>query len=213
MKYSETLGFRLTPVISLMLLNLVFFLITYFIGRAALFLGMTPDNFVSQPWTVITSMFIYADFWHWLGVMIPLYFLGNMLLNRLGGGNFLAVYFFGGLAGNILYLLLSLLAPGDYLAPILVSPSATMFAVGAVLIFIMGKQKVRLLLIPSEIPLYVVVLMFFILLSLVRFSSWEANLGGLLFGLTAGYIIKVKKDRKEAWAIPSDSAEYDLPPR
>ncbi len=210
MRYSETLGFRLTPIIVLVLLNLVFFLVVYFIGRAALFLGMTTDNIVSQPWTIVTSMFIYIGFWHWLGNMIPLYFLGNMLLSRLGGRNFLLVYFAGGIAGNALFLFLSLIVPDKYLSAILVSSSGTIFAIGAVLIMTMGKQKVRLLFIPSEIPLYVVVLIFFLLLSLGRFSSWEAHLGGLLFGLSVGYLIKLKKGREEAWAIPSDEAELDF---
>ncbi len=205
MRYSETLGFRLTPIIILVLLNLVFFLVTYFIGRAVLFLGMTTDNLASQPWTIVTSMFIYVSFWHWLSNMIPLFFLGNMLLGRLGGRTFLLLYFTGGISGNALFFLLSLVVPDSYLSAILISASGTIFAIGGVLILTMGRQKVRLLLIPSEIPLYIVVLVFFLLLSLVRYSSWEAHLGGLLFGLTVGYIFRSKRQREEAWRIPSGS--------
>ncbi len=207
MKYSETLGFRPTPIILLVLLNLVFFLITYFIGRAVLFMGMTPDNLVSQPWTIVTSTFIYSDFWHWLATMIPLFFLGNMLLNRLGSRNFLLLYFIGGLSGNTLYFLLTLVLPDSYLSTILVSAASPIFAIGAVLIVTMGKLKVRLLLIPPEIPLYIVVLVFFLLLSLTRFASWEAHLGGLLFGLTVGYLIRWKRQKALSWTIPSNSTE------
>lgn len=207
MRYSETLGFRLTPIIILVLLNLVFFLVSYFIGPAVSFLGMTTSNLADQPWTIVTSMFIYADFWHWIANMIPLFFLGNLLLSRLGSRNFLLLYFIGGISGNALYFLLSLIVPGSYLSTILVSASSPIFAIGAVLILTMGRLKVRLLLIPPEIPLYVVVLVFFLLLSLTRFASWEAHLGGLLFGLTVGYVIRWKRLRAEAWNIPSNSTE------
>lgn len=207
MRYSETLGFRPTPIIILVLLNLVFFLVTYFIGRAVSFLGMTPSNLASQPWTIVTSMFIYGDLWHWIGNMIPLFFLGNMLLSRLGGRNFMLLYFIGGISGNVLYFLLSLVVPDSYLSTILVSSSSPIFAIGAVLILTMGRLKVRLLLIPPEIPLYIVVLVFFLLLSLTRYSSWEAHLGGLLFGLTVGYLIRWKRQKEALWKIPSSSTE------
>lgn len=202
MRYSETLGFRLTPVIILILLNLIFFLVTYFARRTVLILGLTPTNLASQPWAIVTSMFIYLQFWHWLGNMIPLYFLGNILSERIGNNRFWMVYFTGGIFSNVTFVFLSLLLPNNYLSPLLVSASGTIFTIGGVLILTMGKSKVRLLFIPLEIPLYVVVLIFFLLLSLVRYSSWEAHLGGLLFGLTVGYFFKWKQRRREDWQIP-----------
>ena len=44
--------------------------------------------------------------------------------------------------------------------------------------------------IPAPIPLWVAVIGGFIILTFLPYIAWEAHLGGLLFGLVVGYILK-----------------------
>ncbi|MEE8354039.1 MAG: rhomboid family intramembrane serine protease [Dehalococcoidales bacterium] len=195
MRLSETLGFRLTPVIVLVLVNLLFFLVTYFVEVTYETLGFYRGGVSSRPWAVFTGMFLYRDFWNYLGNMIPLFFLGTMLMREVGNSRFLTVYFVGGLVGNLVYFLIAMLSEGYFGSRYLVA-SGGVFAIGGVLMAIMGRTPVRLLLIPSAIPLYVVVLIFLLLLSLVRLASWEVHLVGLAFGLAFGHFYQ---RRRVAW--------------
>ncbi len=186
MRLSERLGFRLTPVIVLVLVNLLFFLVTYFAEATRETLALYSRDVSSRPWTILTGMFFYRDFWNYLGNMIPIFFLGTMLMREVGNNRFLTIYFVGGLLGNLVYFLIAMVFEEYFGARYLVA-SVGVFAIGGALMTLMGRTPVRLLLIPSAIPLYVVVFVFMLLLSLVRLASWEANLIGLAFGVAFGY--------------------------
>jgi rhomboid protease GluP len=71
------------------------------------FLGLRPSLLSQQPWTIISSIFVHGSIWHILFNMISLYFLGSFFIRAAGDRNFLAVFFLGGLAGNILFALLA----------------------------------------------------------------------------------------------------------
>lgn len=195
MRLSERLGFRLTPVIVLVLVNLLFFLVTYFASAAYVALGFYPGGVSSRPWAILTGMFLYRDFWNYLGNMIPLFFLGTMLMREVGNNRFLTIYFIGGLVGNLVYFLIAMLSE-EYLGARYLVASGGIFAIGGALMALMGRTPVRLLLIPSAIPLYVVVLIFLLLLSLARLTSWETNLAGLAFGMAFAHIYQ---RRRVAW--------------
>ena len=108
----------------LIALNVVMFVIQLITGggiatRSPLtsFLGLTPALLSQQPWTIISSMFVHGSFWHILFNMIALYFLGSFMLRAAGERSFLAVFFLGGLAGNILYFVLGHLVLRGLLPP------------------------------------------------------------------------------------------------
>ncbi len=195
MRLSETLGFRLTPVIVLILVNLLFFLVSFFAEPAHDALGFYRGGVSSRPWAILTGMFLYRDFWDYLGNMIPLFFLGTMLMRDVGNSRFLTIYFAGGLIGSLAYFLIAMLSE-DYFGVRYLVASGSIFAIGGVLMATMGRTPVRLLLIPSAIPLYVVVLVFLLLLSLDRLASWEVHLVGLAFGLAFGHFYQ---RRRLAW--------------
>lgn len=195
MRLSETLGFRLTPVIVLVLVSLLFFLVSFFAEPAHDALGFYRGGASSRPWAILTGMFLYRDFWDYLGNMIPLFFLGTMLMRGVGNRRFLTIYFVGGLVGNLVYFLIAALSE-DYFGVRYLVASGGIFAIGGVLMVTMGRTPVRLLLIPSAIPLYVVVLVFLLLLSLDLLASWEVHLVGLAFGLAFGHFYQ---RRRVAW--------------
>ncbi len=150
------------------------------------FFGLTPALFPAQPWTIITNLFVHAGFFHLFANMMTLYFFGTFFARMVGEIKFLMVYFGGGILGNILFILL-----GPQFIPA-VGASGAVFAIGGALALMTPKAKVFVFPIPVPLPLWAAVIGGFIILSFLPFVAWQAHLGGLLLGLTAGYFLKQK---------------------
>ena len=163
----------------------VILLIATFIKREIVsVLGLTPDKFLSQPWTLITCMFVHAGLWHLFGNMFTLYFFGSFLSRLIGEKGFLLVYFVGGILGGVFYIML-----GHPLSTA-VGASGGVFAVAGALTVLAPRLKVFIFPIPVQIPLWGAVIGGFLLISFLPFVAWQAHLGGLLFGLLAGFIFR-----------------------
>lgn len=152
-----------------------------------------------QPWTALTSIFVHdplPGFTHLLFNMLVLYFFGTFLVNLVGDKRFLFVFFVGGLVGNILFMLLN--NPNA----IVIGASGAIFAVEGALVVMRPRQQVFLLFPPVPIPLWAAVIGAFLLTSYAGFVgghiAWEAHLGGLLFGLGAGYYFR-KRELGRYW--------------
>jgi len=190
MAYRSYQGFRLTPIWVIIGVNFLLFIATV-INRGLIFLfGLQPASFLGQPWTIVTSMFIHAGFGHVMVNMLTLYFFGTFLSRLIGDRKFLLVYFGGGILGSILFILL---APPFSIA---VGASGAIFALGGALAVMRPKLRVLVFfLIPA--PLWLAVIGGFIILTLLAPSlhiAWQAHLGGLIFGLIAGYFFR-KRER------------------
>lgn len=173
----------------LIALNVVIFIITLVRPDETIyFLGLTPALLSQHPWTIISSMFVHHPrIWtHILFNMISLYFLGSFLIRAAGEKSFLAVFFLGGLAGNILYALLaSPFSTG-------LGASGGIFALGGTLAAMVPRVPVIIFPIPIPMPLWVAILIFFFL-SFLPGIAWQAHVGGLLLGLVAGLIFKRRR--------------------
>jgi membrane associated rhomboid family serine protease len=147
---------------------------------------------MQQPWGILTSMFTHTGFTHFLFNMLTLYFFGSYLLKLTGWKQFLIIYLGGGLLGSIFYVLLSTLISPDF-PGLAIGASGAIFALGGTLAFLMPKMKVFIMFIPIPVPLWIAVIGGGLILSFLPGVAWEAHLGGLLFGLTAGLIIRRQK--------------------
>ena len=147
-------------------------------------LGFQPASFLARPWTIVTNLFIHSGVWHIFANMITLYFFGSFLCRLIGVKKFLLVYFAGGIVGNILFFLL----PPSPLSTA-IGASGAVFALAGVLVVMMPKLRVLLYFI-VPLPLWVVVLVFFVIWSFLPGIAWQAHLGGLVLGLVAGYIFR-----------------------
>jgi len=184
----------------LIALNVVIFVITLLRPEETIkFLGLTPALLSQRPWTIISSMFVHGSFFHILFNMIALYFLGSFMLRAAGERSFLAVFFLGGLAGNILYFVLGYLVLRGFIPPLFGDPftpgigaSGGIFALGGALAVMVPRVPVIIIPIPVPIPLWVAILIFF-LLSFLPGIAWQAHLGGLLVGLAAGFIFRRRR--------------------
>ncbi|MGY0287181.1 MAG: hypothetical protein DSO07_00430 [Thermoproteota archaeon] len=72
--------------------------------------GNSLLNIISNPATLVTSMFLHANIVHIALNMYALYIFGNILEKGLGSGRFLLIYMASGIFGNLLSLLISYLA-------------------------------------------------------------------------------------------------------
>ena len=152
--------------------------------------GVSRSTISSQPWTIITSLFLHDGIYHILGNMLMLYIYGSYLANVINETRLLLLYFVGGLVGNALFLLI---APPLAAA---VGASGAIFALGGALAVLRPKIKVVLFPIPIPMDLWVYVLMSAVLLgvlpALSQFSTigWQAHIGGLVTGLAAGWYFR-----------------------
>ena len=86
----------------------------------------------SEPWRLITHMFLHSDFNHLFFNMFALFFFGGLLERRIGSRNFAIVYFLGGLIAAI---------GGAFVYNLAIGASAAVMAViGATIIFFPNKE-------------------------------------------------------------------------
>lgn len=180
-------AFNLNAIWFLIIVNVLIFIVTLARPDVIFFLGLQPANFLHQPWTMLTNLFVHGSFTHILFNMISLYFLGSFLVRLVGERKFLITYFLGGIAGNILFILLaSPLSIG-------IGASGAIFALGGVLARMTPRLPVFVFPIPIPIPLWIAIIVFLLISFFIRGIAWQAHLGGLLLGLIAGYFFKKKR--------------------
>ncbi len=90
--------------------------------------------------------------------------------------------------GSALFILL---APPYSIA---IGASGAVFALGGALAVMRPKLRVFIFPIPVPIPLWAAVIGGFLIISLFPGIAWQAHLGGLVFGVTAGYFFR-KRER------------------
>lgn len=181
----------LSPILIIISLNVGLAIATAISPGLILDLGLysPAELFIDYPWGLITSMFIHDGFFHLFANMITLYFFGSFLNRLIGSGRLLLIYLGGGLMGGVFFVLLGTLLNPDTPA-LAVGASGAVFALGGALTVMMPRLRVFIFPIPAPIPLWVAVIGGFIILTFLPYIAWEAHLGGLLFGLVVGYILK-----------------------
>jgi uncharacterized protein len=187
MRYRSNEG-ELIPIIVLVILNFLVYLavnIAQFADTSIMqYLALSRSTFLRYPWTVVSYMFTHADFFHLLFNMITLYFFGSFLSRLVGHKPFFIIYFAGGLAGALIVLLLS--SPFSYT----IGASGAIFALGGALAVLTPQMRVFIFPIPVAMPLWVAILLGFLVLAFLPGVSWQGHLGGLLFGLLAGWYLR-----------------------
>lgn len=173
-------------------INVVLFIVTVVNpGVMYTYLGLVPAQLASEPWTVLTSMFMHGGIGHILFNMLTLFFFGMYLGRLVGEVRFLVVYFAGGLLGNAFYILFAyLLGSPNVMA---VGASGAIFALGGALAVLVPRTKVFVFPIPAPIPLWAAVIGGFLLISFWPGIAWQAHLGGLLLGLAAGFYFRKRR--------------------
>jgi membrane associated rhomboid family serine protease len=113
------LGLSRSATVDLMLLNVLVFLLTGLLGLLPItrplvdLLRLKPEwsDLLSQPWSLLSYIFLHAGFMHLLGNMLWLFFIGTILEDLIGRQHLFRLFLLGGLAGGILFVLCYNLIP------------------------------------------------------------------------------------------------------
>jgi membrane associated rhomboid family serine protease len=110
---SGSFGYYLSPWVKrLIIANAVILLVMWLGGEPAArwafeHLGFSPSWVLTQPWTIITYMFVHANFFHLFFNMLALFFFGPPLEQRWGGTDFIKYYAICGVGGALFSFIFS----------------------------------------------------------------------------------------------------------
>jgi len=149
----------------------------------------SPVWWLRKPWSLLTYMFLHQDLFHLLGNMVMLYFGGRIFTEFLGNKRIVALYFGGGIAGALLYMLLYNTIPMFADAGIisnLLGSSAAVLAIFFAIASYLPNYEVGLILIGPVRLKYIALFLFILdLLSIDQNNPGGhiAHIGGALFGI------------------------------
>jgi membrane associated rhomboid family serine protease len=107
-----------SAVRQIIMINLGAFIFTVFVGVIARLSGFAPEEMLTyfyipsnlgkliiRPWTLLTNIFFHAGFWHLLGNMILLYFIGRILEDFMDFKKIWKIFLYGGISGAMLFVI------------------------------------------------------------------------------------------------------------
>lgn len=185
--YSRRSNLPLTYSGIILVICIFFFLIRSAAPAFAFdYLALNPAFVAARPWTLITHMFLHANFNHLFFNMLFLFFFGMELERRVGENRFLIIFLVSGLAGAI----------GQMIA----TPAGFMMGASGALYGVLGclaviAPEIRILLffvIPLSIRAAVVLFAFldFSMMGAADSIAHMAHITGLVAGLIIGGILK-----------------------
>ncbi len=93
----------MTPWVKrLLIANVLMFFIQQTMPASTGALVFVPAALLVRPWTLVTYMFLHANFTHILFNMLGLYFFGPRVEQRMGSPRFFALYMISGITGGLL---------------------------------------------------------------------------------------------------------------
>jgi membrane associated rhomboid family serine protease len=95
----------------LVIANVVMFFVQQTMPGVTEALAFIPAAVLSQPWTMITYMFLHGGLMHLLFNMLGLFFLGPRVELRLGPKRFFSLYMISGISGALLSFVFARHAP------------------------------------------------------------------------------------------------------
>ncbi|WP_394769499.1 rhomboid family intramembrane serine protease [Lacisediminihabitans sp.] len=139
---------------------------------------------ITEPWRLLTSIFVHLSILHLLFNMYSLFIFGPILERLLGRGRFAALFFLSGLGGSVAVLLI---APA---IPVAGASGAIFGLLGAFFVIQrhLGGNNVQLL---------IVIALNLVIGFVVPNIAWQAHVGGLIVGAAVALIFVRTRDRKQ----------------
>ena len=155
--------------------------------------GLIPIFFREAPWTIFTYMFVHAGWAHIIFNMLTLYFFGTFAMALVGEVSFLTTYFVGGIVGGLFFLVLAPLTGAQNV--FVVGASGAVYALGGLLVVMRPNTRVLTFPIPIPMPLWIAILIGFVLVSFYPGVAWQAHLGGIVYGAAVGFYFRQRERR------------------
>jgi membrane associated rhomboid family serine protease len=166
------------------------------------YIALKPRNILAGKyvWTIVTSMFAHAGFFHLFANMVSLIFLGGFLERIIGKKRFAAIYFISGIVASAFFILFSLLIKSE-LNAYAVGASGAIFGIAGVVMLLTPKLKVFIFPIPVAMPIYIALLIALFGLWLISWAAGlpignTAHLGGFVAGIAYGIFLRIKYRKK-----------------
>ena len=109
--------------------------------------GLPINNFfefIIKPYTLLSHMFVHYDFWHIIGNMLFLFFLGRLFLHYFSEKQLLGLYMLGGLVAGGSLLIITSLSPMFSSPNYAVGASAAVMSIVTGICFYIPNTKIRL---------------------------------------------------------------------
>ena len=137
----------------------------------------------SKPWTVITYMFSHESIWQLIGTLLWLWGFGYILQDLAGNSKLVPLYLYGGIAGSIVFILLSNIFPTAFSTAPLLGGGAAVMSVAVATTALAPRYRIFPM-INGGIPLWILTLVF-VAIDLATAGSIIyaiSNLAGALIG-------------------------------
>jgi membrane associated rhomboid family serine protease len=164
------------------------------------------SNFLIQPWSGITFMFMHADVWHIFYNMLWLYWFGEIYQLYMHDRRALPIFVFGSLTGGALIMVLSYIIPplrATIDVSYTVGASAGIFAIVFAATALNPDHRINLFLI-GPVPIKYIAVGSFVL-SYIAITHGNAageisHIGGAIFGFAYIKSLQAGTD----WFVPLD---------
>ncbi len=196
---------KLSATLWLIIVNSVLFAAMFpllLTGNFVEFIAIKPINIINGKylWTIVTSMFMHAGFFHLFINMMSLFFLGSFLEQIIGKKRFLWLYFISGISASLLFVLLAFVFQRDMNA-LAVGASGAIFGLAGCIAVLTPKLKVYIMPFPFPLPMWIASIIALSVLWLASAAAGlpignTAHLGGLIAGLLFGFYLRIKYRRK-----------------
>jgi len=168
--------------------------------RSIISIFMMPASvpqFLMQPWTIISYMFLHEGFLHIIFNLLFLYWFGLLVQEYLGSRKLVNLYILGGIAGGLLYMILYNIAPyfSDKVdGALMLGASAGVYAIVVAAATLRPDTQFQLLLIGPVKIKYIAI--FYVLVAFANSAGANAggelaHLGGAAMGFV--YILQLNK--------------------
>lgn len=155
-----------------------------------------PDIiYAGKYYELVTSMFLHFGFEHLMNNMLTLVLLGYKLECEVGRIKYLIIYFFSGLAGNLLSLVVEMCL-GDY--AVSAGASGAIFGIVGALFYIAVRNHGRIGSVSERGLLFMVALTLYFGFTNAGVNN-AAHIGGVLAGFILAVILYHKKRRTDIW--------------
>jgi membrane associated rhomboid family serine protease len=159
---------------------------------------MTFGDFIYKPWTIFTYFFSQVEIGHVFFNMLILFFFGTLVQSIIGFSRTFAIYFYGGIVGAILTLILHSTVPVlQQHAGVLIGASGSVMSIVIAAATLAPDRKVNLLFIGEVKIIYIA--LFYIVFDLIGLTYIDGvghicHLGGALTGFLFIYSMQRGKD-------------------
>lgn len=172
-----------TAIRSIILITVISFFIQLVFPGWLKWFAYFPDWYVvlTQPWRLVTYLFLHNDVWHILFNMLWLYWMGRQVELDVGPRTFSSIYFLSGIGGALVNVLLS----GTFGTTSVIGASGAVYGVMVAFAMLYPNAPIMLFLLPPLPAKYVIAGLILIDVILIGDKSAVARLvhvGGALTG-------------------------------